>query len=187
MLLNRPIWLVLLVLTWLFACTRSGYEIEPPEMELSVEVLRFDVRVGELVTPRQVLVTESHGIEQPWQASADAGWVVIDPDTGTGDTAIQVGVITRGIEPGSYQATVTFLPISDQPEALRAFLIIELNIQAPGWTSLDGPYAGNITAIAVDPQDSDRIWAGSSTHRGQGGPAITFDGGLHRADGSLFP
>ena len=40
---------------------------------------------------------------------------------------------------------------------LGLFVVVEFNLDAPGWTEMGWPRSGNTTAIAVDPTYPDRV------------------------------
>lgn len=156
---------VLASLVWV-ACGRSG--TDPEELyPLGVEPtsLRFAASVGEVVTPVIVVLS---GVERPvrsWKATTWAPWLMVDPMAATGVAIVRIGVKTRGLSPGRHSATVHFVAEEGSAPVAPVDVAVELILSAPGWTPLDGPSAGYIYSVAVDPADDRHVIAGNSRGR----------------------
>ncbi len=176
---------VVLIAFLLAACGRSGsFPTEITPLAIEPLILQFAVSVGEVATPVTVVLSGVESPDRSWEAVAGAPWVLVDPESATGVTTAQVTVATRDLSPGAHTSTVRFDIVEDEVAVESVTMAVQLILTAPGWTSLDGPYVGELTAVAVDPVDDQHVLAGS--YRGR--LFVSTDGGdtfefLTRLDG----
>ncbi len=179
--LNRG-WLVALVA--LAACGRTGYvdESADPLLTLDRVVLAFNLSVGQPATPELVAVGEAYDRTIPWEATASSPWILLEPSAGETAATVMVSTRTTNLAPGRHRGSVTFALTNEQGVIDSKDVIVDLNLVAPGWTELDGPYCGRVTALAADPNDDNRILAGIDGWRGV---FVSEDGGASFARANL--
>lgn len=154
-------------------CTRAGFADDALSIDVDIGTIQFAACVGEVVTPRPIAVTIGGQAGAAWQVTQLMPWLLVDPLHGNGSATVQVGVATRDLAPGHYHTELVFAPVGSSNPALRAVVSVDLELSAPGWSALGGPYSGNLSAIAVDPLDSNRIIVGTMS----GFLQLSTDGG----------
>jgi hypothetical protein len=163
--------------TGVFGCARSSVDLPRIGLSPSSSFLSFSVRLGEAPSPQTITVVEAATRPVRWRATPTAAWIVLDPIAGTAPAVLRVTVIAENAAPGTSRGAITFEILSDERHEDPQTVIVERTLEAPGWTSLDGPYAGHAYKLAVDPANPERILAGVEYFHG---------GGMSQVPGGLY-
>jgi len=121
-----------------------------PEISLSdTRVYLGAERNGAATSPEEILVRNVGQGSLNWQATANQGWIDINPTSWTGDGTLEVGVKTTALPAGSYSGTV----IVSDPDAWNSPQVIEvfLTVYATGGDSppfgvFDTPQEGAVVS-----------------------------------------
>lgn len=173
---NRLQYLPLVILTATAACGRGGFGNDSlPNLQLVIHPghLRFAARVGDIVPDQEIAIADVNDQDFEWRSSNPSTWVHLDPKAGPGPTTVRLGVTPSGLAPGMHRASVEFGLAGAEGSSILD-LVVELLIEAPGWTELDGPHCGTVQAIGIDQGNPARVVVGG--HRGRG-LYVSDDGG----------
>ncbi|MFC2141192.1 hypothetical protein ACFLQP_02730, partial [Acidobacteriota bacterium] len=82
--------------------------VVPPFIALNRSGFNFGAAISGSQTGEQTLLIENIGGGLlNWSAAASAGWLLVVPSSGTGDSEVFVSVNAAGLSPGTYQGTIT--------------------------------------------------------------------------------
>lgn len=120
-----------------------------PEIALSRSRYNFGCEKDGSCTPSQIVrIENSGGGILNWKATTASPWINIEPSAGTGPAAVNISVNTTGLQPGSYQGTIT---IAD-PMAVNSpkTVSVTLTVFNTGATAAPfGDFAAPIDGAAV--------------------------------------
>jgi len=78
-----------------------------PEISLNRSQLNFGVESGAQTQSQEVLVSNVGSGTLNWTATDDAAWLGVSPASGSGTAKLTVSVDPTGLDPGTYNGTVT--------------------------------------------------------------------------------
>ncbi|MEO0815405.1 MAG: hypothetical protein AAFY60_21270, partial [Myxococcota bacterium] len=157
------------------SCSRAGSEVRGPDtvgdIQLDRTQLNFTLVAGQIVAAQEVLVTQNGGTVDTvaWTSRSSAPWLAVTPEQGTTPQTAFIRVDPNGLPLGSSTAQVEFFAETGSGESTRVVSVstvqVTVEFTAPGWESTDGPYGGEVEAVASDGGESGRVLA--STTRGE--------------------
>lgn len=141
--------LTLLALT-LVACSEAAAPPRPPAIQLSATNLSFSAVEGG-ANPAGQPVTVSNGGESPlaWSATANQGWLVLSPATGTAPSSVMVTPNVAGLLAGNHTASITIAAsgATNSPQTVNVALTLaarpEITLSASTFTFTAQQNAGN--------------------------------------------
>jgi subtilisin family serine protease len=104
--------------------------LEAPRIAVEPVSLSFSAVVGEDAPPAQNLsITNVGGGTLQWEASVDVPWLQLGAASGTAPSELAVSVLIEGLEPGSYEGSITITA----PDALNSPVVVPvaLTVEAP--------------------------------------------------------
>ena len=137
---------------------------QAPVLDVAPVRLSFIAAAGGSVPAQTVQLRQTAGEPLRWRAEASAPWIRLSATTGTGDTALQVGVDGRGLAPGRHEGRVT---VSGPPGAGThvVTVLFQISNRARGTPStIDSPAALTLSAPPGSREPA------STTLNLQGGP-----------------
>jgi photosystem II stability/assembly factor-like uncharacterized protein len=150
-----------------------------------INSLTFQIVPGANNPPNQSFDINTSGGES-WTAKIPGPcdlWMSIAPSSTTGSTKASVNAYMIGLAPGTYQCTINVQGTQGESVTVPVTLVVQSPIPLAGgkWMPF-GPYAhsdftessGRVTALAVDPRDSNVVYAGPQG----GGVWKTTNGGV---------
>ena len=129
--------------------------VPTPILSVSRERINFGYITGKDAPPNQSFhVTNAGTGALNWTAVDDAEWLILDPTTNIGDTAVTVSVDPTGLAVGTYSAAITVSdPLAiDSPQSITVNLIVKSASQdQPPFGSFDTPTDNStvMSSIAV--------------------------------------
>ncbi len=108
------------------AC-QAGQNIEAARLSLSAAVVSFLASSADGRTFEKPLAVKTSGTRPyAWSADKDAGWLSVDPASGSGNGVVSVRVRAAGLEPGRYTGNLTFRcpEAANSPQRVRVSLTV---------------------------------------------------------------
>lgn len=103
-----------------------------PEISLSKNKLNFAVNTsGGSTGPQTFLVNNSGGGTLNWTVTADQGWIIFTPASGTDAGSVSVSVDAPGLSTGQYTGTITV----SGPDAVNSPQTVEVLLNVHGSTN----------------------------------------------------
>ncbi len=124
--------------------------VETPKINLSRTSLNFGIEIPQYkISPQQVMITNEGVGTLSWSATCNHSWLIVTPESGTGDGIIQVSINPEGLTQGIYQGIIqiTDLVASNSPQTIA----VTLRVYNEGETA--APFGEFSTPVEGTPLD----------------------------------